>query len=93
MTEIKVIQMPKFKRAYKRLYQNQCIAVSDAIKAISKDPHLGQAKKGDLAGLYVYKFSGVNQQFLLAYEFDATTRILRNVGVHENFYRNLKKNN
>jgi len=29
--------------------------------------------------------------FLLAYEYDLTTRVLLLVGTHENFYRNLKR--
>ena len=38
----------------------------------------------------VYKFDCVNQQYLLAYEYDPKTRILLALGVHENFYRDLK---
>ena len=51
----------------------------------------GQARKGDLAGVFVYKFDCVNQVYLLAYEYDPQTRVLLLVGAHENFYRNLKQ--
>ena len=60
-----------------------------AYEEIETDAH--QTKKGDLVGVYVYKFDCVNQQFLLAYEYDPTTRVLLLVGTHENFYRNLKR--
>jgi len=91
MANIKVLQMPQFKRAYKKLHNNQKIAVDNAITDITKNPLAGEEKKGDLAGVYVYKLNNVNQQFLLAYEFDPKHRILLALGVHENFYRDLKK--
>ncbi len=91
MRNISILQMPLFKRAYKKLHQNQKVAVDEAIGDIVRDPFLGQAKKGDLNGVYVHKFDCVHQQFLLAYEFDPQTRILLALGVHENFYRDLKQ--
>jgi mRNA interferase RelE/StbE len=91
MTNIKVLWMPDFKRAYKKLHKNQKISVNQAIVEITKNPRVGNVKKGDLAGVYTYKFNSVGQQFLLAYEFDTAHRILLALGVHENFYRDLKK--
>lgn len=84
--------MPGFKRTYKKLHQNQRIAVDQAITTITKNPDKGEAKKGDLAGVHVYKFNCVKQQFLLAYEYDPNNRTLLALGVHENFYRDLKTN-
>ncbi|MDP1603723.1 MAG: type II toxin-antitoxin system RelE/ParE family toxin [Legionella sp.] len=43
-----------------------------------------------LSGVYVYKFKISHQQMLLAYEWDYESRILLALGVHENFYRDLK---
>lgn len=83
-------QKPSFKKVYKKLYKNQLIEVNIAIKTICNNPSIGEEKKGDLKGVFVYKFSCVNQQFLLAYEYTPTTIILLLVGVHENFYRKLK---
>lgn len=88
---IRVIQASGFVRAYKRLHNNQKDAVDAAIARITTMPEAGQAKKGDLAGVFVYKFDCVNQVYLLAYEYDPQTRILLLVGAHENFYRNLKR--
>lgn len=84
-------QRPSFKRAYKKLHANQRDAVHVAIREILAEPTLGEEKKGDLAGVHVYKFDCVNQQFLLAYLSSATTCTLLAVGPHENFYRELKR--
>jgi mRNA-degrading endonuclease YafQ of YafQ-DinJ toxin-antitoxin module len=84
-------QKPLFKRTYKKLYQNQLFEVNTAIKLILADPVIGEEKKGDLAGVRVYKFDVQNQLYLLAYKADETTITLLALGVHENFYRNLKK--
>lgn len=91
MPSIRILQSPLFKRAYKKLQVNQRQVVDTAIRAIVANPRLGDEKKGDLAGVFVYKFQCINQQFLLAYEWDELQRILHALGVHENFYRNLKR--
>ena len=91
MTKISVLQTNTFLRAYKKLHNNQKDAVDQAVADVVQDPAIGDAKKGDLAGVYVYKFDCVNQMFLLAYEFDPDTLTLLLVGTHENFYRNLKR--
>ena len=83
--------MPAFKKAFKKLYNNQKVEVKRAIKEIVIDPQLGTAKKGDLSGVYVYKFKISNQEYLLAYEWIPEERILLALGVHENFYRDLKR--
>lgn len=91
MSGVQILQANTFSRAYKRLHRNQQADVDDAISAIVANPSLGEAKKGDLAGIFVYKFSCAGQLFLLAYEYDPETRLLLLVGTHENFYRNLKR--
>ena len=83
--------MPSFKKAYKKLHADQKITVNEAIRAIVKDPAIGEEKKGDLAGVFVYKFKMHHQLFLLAYEWDPSLRLLLALGVHENFYRDLKQ--
>jgi len=77
-------------RSYKKLHNNQKNAVDKAVADIVRDPTLGTAKKGDLQGVYVYKFECVKQRLLLAYEYDSITRVLLLVGSHENFYRKMK---
>jgi len=85
-----VSQKPAFKKVYKKLHKNQLTPVNKAIETIIDKPELGTEKKGDLAGVYVYKFDCINQQYLLAYEWDEDSRTLLLLGVHENFYRDLK---
>jgi mRNA-degrading endonuclease RelE of RelBE toxin-antitoxin system len=91
MTDVILLQMPAFKKAYKKLHTKDKKAVDDAIRAIIANPELGQEKKGDLAGVFVYKFKLHQQEMLLAYEWDPSKRILLALGVHENFYRDLKR--
>jgi hypothetical protein len=88
---VQVLQSAAFSRAYKKLHKNQKADVDVAVDAIVKSPDLGEPKRGDLAGVYVYKFKSQNQLMLLAYEYDLKTRMLLLLGSHENFYRNLKR--
>ena len=84
-----VRQSSYFRRTYKKLHRNQ--VKPEAIHHIMADLQCGEEKKGDLAGVRVYKFRIQDQQFLLAYEFDTENLSLLALGVHENFYRDLKK--
>ena len=87
---VQLEQKPTFKRIYKKLHTNQRNDVHSAIRAVVADPKLGEEKKGDLFGVFVYKFDCVNQQYLLAYRWNETKRVLLALGPHENFYRDLK---
>ncbi len=87
---MKIEQTPAFRRNYKKLYDNQLPLVNDAIHNIIADPKIGEEKKGDLAGVRVYKFKVYDQQILLAYRFDEYSILLLALGSHENFYRDLK---
>jgi hypothetical protein len=89
--DVQVVQSSAFRRAYKKLHDNQKADADDAVSAIVADPGLGEVKKGDLAGIYVYKFQCVGQLYLLAYRYDPETRVLLLLGSHENFYRNLTR--
>lgn len=91
MAGVQVVQTAAFRRAYKRLHPNQKADVDDAVAAIVANPALGEPKKGDLAGVFVYKFRSVGQLMLLAYEYDPATRLLLLLGSHENFYRELER--
>lgn len=91
MEAVRVQQSAMFKRAYKRLHPPQKADVDDAVADIVRDPTIGEAKKGDLAGVYVYKFKCNGQLTLLAYEYDPASRLLLLLGAHENFYRDLKR--
>ena len=90
-TDIIVNQMPAFKKAYKTIGGKQKLQINLAIQRIIENPEIGEVKRGDLSGVYVYKFKIDLQEMLLAYEWDSEQRLLLALGVHENFYRDLKK--
>ncbi len=91
MSDITIKQMPAFKRSYKKLHKQEKSKVNEAIREIIENPGIGEEKKGDLANVYVYKFKIHQQEILLAYEWNPKLRLLLALGVHENFYRDLKK--
>lgn len=91
MVDVAVLQMPAFKRVYKKLAASHQDVVDDAVRTIVANPEIGEAKKGDLGGVYVHKFPLSRQQMLLAYEWNPKTRVLLLLGSHENFYRDLKR--
>lgn len=92
MSDIVIKQMPAFKKAYKKLHRSEKAKVNEAIQAIIDEPKIGQAKRGDLSGVFVYKFKiHTQQEALLAYEWEPERRLLLALGVHENFYRDLKQ--
>ena len=85
---MRVLQKPSFLKAYKRLYANQKGDLDEAIKAIMKNPDIGQIKSGDLSGIHVYKFKMNKLLTLLAYTYEdqTITLTLLALGTHENFY-------
>lgn len=88
-----VRQTRRFARVYKKLHDNIITDVDAAIAIITKDPNLGEKKKGDLSELWVYKFQCSGQLYLLGYTRDDDVRLiyLEALGSHENFYRDLKR--
>jgi mRNA-degrading endonuclease RelE of RelBE toxin-antitoxin system len=81
-----------FAKAIKKLHAPQKLELDAALKQIAKDPIIGEAKVGDLLGVYVYKFRLSQQQCLLAYRIvDQESIKLLTFGPHENFYRDLKR--
>lgn len=90
---VSVLQTPTFKKAVKKLKPNQKKDLDAAVKALMKDPKLGEQKKGDLSFLRVHKFKMNKQLTLLGYSFDDGSLILElmALGSHENFYRDIKR--
>ena len=89
---MKILQAGLFAKQVKKLHKNEKIALDEAIKTIMANPNIGESKKGDLQDVRVYKYKIKSQQYLLAYlhEEDEIIFLLAH-GVHENFYRNIKK--
>ena len=90
---MEVLQTSTFKKQIKKLHKNQKLLLDQAVYKVIKDPLIGEMKKGDLAGVQVYKFKMLTKLILLAYTYkeEKVQLILLAFGSHENFYRDLKK--
>lgn len=88
-----VLTSAVFDKALKKLHSNEKSELDAAVKYLISNPEAGEMKRGDLAGVRVYKFKMINQLTLLAYlwETDILTLTLLALGSHENFYRDLKR--
>jgi len=89
---MRVLTSPTFARYAKKLHPNEKKFLDEAVLAIQGDPLLGEPKKGDLEGIYIYKYKIKSQLWLLAYTVESKEILtLRLVGPHENFYKTLKR--
>lgn len=88
-----IAQTGRFSRIAKKLHPAEKSALDKAVKKIAASPELGDLKKGDLAGVRVYKFKIKTLQYLLAYTYDGELMLLTllAIGPHENFYRDIRK--
>ena len=69
---------PSFSRMAKNLHAKDKQVLDDAVRSIAANHQSGEDKKGDLAGVFVYKFKPIGL-------------VLLAVGPHENFYAALKR--
>ena len=88
---MKIKATPSFDKAVKKLRVNGKKTVDDAVRAIMEKPTIGEAKKGDLLGVRVYKFKINKQEILLSYGVGRDELLLIALGSHENFYRDMKR--
>ena len=88
---MKIIQSSKFEKIVKKFSSMQKKELDKHIIKIMANPNLGLQKKGDLNGVFVYKFKLESNQYLLAYKFSTEKLELLMIGAHENYYRELKK--
>jgi mRNA-degrading endonuclease RelE of RelBE toxin-antitoxin system len=93
---LKIIDTPTFRRVIKKLHTRDKKVVDSAVLTIAGNPKAGEEKKGDLAGVFVYKFKINKQEVLLAYmlqpdKYKPKELVLLNLGSHENFYGELKR--
>ncbi|HEU18286.1 MAG TPA: type II toxin-antitoxin system RelE/ParE family toxin [Deltaproteobacteria bacterium] len=86
-----VFQSPLFERQKKRLTKKEIEVLDAAIKEIMDNPDVGEPKRSDIDGVYVYKFKAGSKLLLVAYEFNDAEIDLLTIGPHENFYRDLKR--
>ena len=91
----KVQAVPAFLRAAKKLHAKDKAVLDAAVRSVANEPSIGEEKRGDLVGVFVFKFKINRQEVLLAYELLPNKQVPEEVvllalGSHENFYRNLK---
>ena len=93
----RVSATPTFEKAAKKLHSKDKKTVDSAVRNIAIQPGIGNAKKGDLTGVYVYKFKINKQEVLMSYQILGSPgsvnaeMVLLALGSHENFYTKLKR--
>lgn len=88
---MRILVTPSFAKASKKLHRSQKTELDDAVRGVSLNPEIGEAKVGDFAGVRVYKFRLSNQLCLLAHRIlDEGSLKLLTFGPRENFCRDLK---
>ncbi len=85
-----VFQSSSFGRKVKKFKDKEKLALDEAVKAIINNPSIGIEKKGDLRGVFVYKFKIIKTEYLLSYRVVGEDLELITIGPHENYYRDLK---
>ena len=93
---LQVRTSPSFARTAKKLHAKDKKVLDQAVNDVAGAPTIGEEKRGDLAGVFVYKFKLNKQETLLAYELSPNKLapdevVLLGVGPHENFYLQLKR--
>ena len=89
---MELLLTPTIARQIKKLHKNEKASLDKALQQLIKNPLLGEAKRADLEGIYVLKFTISHQEWLLAYRLLSNDSLkLLLLGPHENFYRDLKK--
>jgi len=87
---MKIHQSRIFENKIKKLSKQEKGLLDVEINKIAKNPLLGEEKKGDLRGVFVYKFKIKSLQYLLSYRMIKSDLELIMLGPHENYYRDLK---
>ena len=93
MYEIKFL--PRAEKEIKKIKDKKLKGkIKDALIKLSENPYIGQAKKGDLSGIYGYDvyYNKTNYEISYKiYEVDNKKIIVIIIGTRENFYKELKK--
>ena len=86
---------PAAERYFKKLKDKQLLAkFKDALLLIKENPYIGQAKRGDLSGIYGYDVYYNKTNYEIAYsifEIDGKKVVVLIAGTRQNFYEELKR--
>jgi len=87
--------MPPARRYFKKIIDKKLMAAyTQSLEQISVDPYSGEAKVGDLAGIYCMDVYCNRANYEIAYriiEDDGHVVIIILAGTRENFYHELKR--
>lgn len=90
-----ILFSPAAERYFKKLKDKQLrLKFKDALLRLQENPYIGQAKQGDLSGIYGYDLYYNKTNYELAYsifEFDGKKVVVLLAGTRENFYEELKR--
>jgi mRNA interferase RelE/StbE len=86
-----IYQSRSFEKKVKKMSKSEKDSLDREVKRIAEDPSIGEEKKGDLRGVFIYKFKLKTTQYLLAYRKVGGDLELVMIGPHENYYRDLKQ--
>lgn len=87
---MKILQSRSFHNKLKKLSKKEKLSLDAEINIIISNPSIGIEKKGDLRGVFVYKFKAKTILYLLSYRLKDENIELIMLGPHENYYRDLK---
>jgi len=87
---MKIYQSRTFENKIKKFSKQEKGILDKEIKKIIEHPFAGEEKKGDLRGVYIHKFKIKTIQHLLSYRMINDGLELIMIGLHENYYRDLK---
>lgn len=87
---MKILQSRSFERKVKKFSKQDKVALDKQIQIIVEEPSIGDEKKGDIRGVHVHKFKIKTILYLLSYRFMGDNLELIMIGLHQNYYRDLK---
>ncbi|MFH2061098.1 MAG: type II toxin-antitoxin system RelE/ParE family toxin [Pseudomonadota bacterium] len=87
---MKILQSRSFEKKVKKLSEQIKKILDSQVLKIAQNPSVGEEKKGDLRGVFIHKFKIKSTQYLLSYRFVGNDLELIMIGLHENYYRDLK---
>jgi mRNA-degrading endonuclease RelE of RelBE toxin-antitoxin system len=88
---MKILQSASFERKVKKFSKQEKAELDRHIGFIMENPLIGIEKKGDIRGIFVYKFKLRKNLCLLSYRLVKDDIELIMIGHHENYYRGLKQ--
>jgi len=86
---VTIYQSRSFEQKVKKMPKQEKEILDREIRQIAENPSIGEEKKGNLTGVFVYKFTLKTTQYLLAYRKVGQDLELVMIGPHENYYRDL----